>query len=142
MSENLKPAPNLIFCNVRLPLRRFPCSLCSNLSLSPSMAAVTLLALGNGAPDVFSSLSALRSGHPRTGLGAILSAGTPAPDSAPSSPLAPPHRTWRSQEVRFAGWETDLGIRRFLINDSVAVHTVAENGGLTPSRSIIPTHGV
>ncbi|OIW13561.1 hypothetical protein TanjilG_29302 [Lupinus angustifolius] len=39
------------------------------------MAAVTLLSLGNGAPDVFSSLAALRSGQPRTGLGAILSAG-------------------------------------------------------------------
>ncbi|XP_019440548.1 PREDICTED: cation/calcium exchanger 5 isoform X1 [Lupinus angustifolius] len=49
--------------------------LASHLRLSPSMAAVTLLSLGNGAPDVFSSLAALRSGQPRTGLGAILSAG-------------------------------------------------------------------
>ncbi|GMH07758.1 hypothetical protein Nepgr_009598 [Nepenthes gracilis] len=50
--------------------------LCSHLSLSPSMGAVTLLALGNGAPDVFASLAAVRGGHPRTGFGAILSAGT------------------------------------------------------------------
>ncbi|XP_042502663.1 cation/calcium exchanger 5 [Macadamia integrifolia] len=47
-----------------------------HLNLSPSMGAVTLLALGNGAPDVFASVAAVRGGHPRTGLGAILSAGT------------------------------------------------------------------
>ncbi|KAJ0976089.1 hypothetical protein J5N97_018054 [Dioscorea zingiberensis] len=50
-------------------------SLSSRLRLSPSTAAVTLLALGNGAPDAFSSSAALRSGLPRTGLAAILSAG-------------------------------------------------------------------
>lgn len=44
--------------------------------LSPSMGAVTLLALGNGAPDVFASVAAVRGGQPRTGFGAILSAGT------------------------------------------------------------------
>ncbi|KAI3980037.1 hypothetical protein MKX01_042691 [Papaver californicum] len=46
------------------------------LDRSPSMGAVTLLALGNGAPDVFASVAAVRGGHARTGLGAILSAGT------------------------------------------------------------------
>ncbi|KAM0951001.1 putative sodium/calcium exchanger membrane region [Dioscorea sansibarensis] len=50
-------------------------SISSRLRLSPSIAAVTLLALGNGAPDAFSSSAALRSGLPRTGLAAILSAG-------------------------------------------------------------------
>ncbi|GAA0139667.1 primary active transporter [Lithospermum erythrorhizon] len=48
----------------------------NQLRLSPSMGAVTLLALGNGAPDVFASVAAVRGGQPRTGFGAILSAGT------------------------------------------------------------------
>ncbi|XP_016496449.1 cation/calcium exchanger 5-like [Nicotiana tabacum] len=50
--------------------------LSSHLRLSPSMGAVTLLALGNGAPDVFASVAAVRGGQARTGFGAILSAGT------------------------------------------------------------------
>ncbi|KAL3631709.1 Cation/calcium exchanger 5 [Castilleja foliolosa] len=50
--------------------------LSTHLKLSPSMGAVTLLAFGNGAPDVFASVAAVRGGQPRTGFGAILSAGT------------------------------------------------------------------
>ncbi|XP_073028941.1 cation/calcium exchanger 5 [Primulina eburnea] len=50
--------------------------LAKHLKLSPSMGAVTLLALGNGAPDVFASVAAVRGGQARTGFGAILSAGT------------------------------------------------------------------
>ncbi|PHT41142.1 Cation/calcium exchanger 5 [Capsicum baccatum] len=50
--------------------------LSKHLKLSPSMGAVTLLALGNGAPDVFASVAAVRGGQARTGFGAILSAGT------------------------------------------------------------------
>ncbi|KAH9307093.1 hypothetical protein KI387_011497, partial [Taxus chinensis] len=46
------------------------------LRLSPSMGGVTLLALGNGAPDLFASMAALRADNARIGLGAILSAGT------------------------------------------------------------------
>ncbi|KAI8547913.1 hypothetical protein RHMOL_Rhmol07G0232100 [Rhododendron molle] len=48
----------------------------THLNLTPSIGAVTLLALGNGAPDVFASVAAVRGGSPRTGFGAILSAGT------------------------------------------------------------------
>ncbi|CAL4911643.1 unnamed protein product [Urochloa decumbens] len=51
--------------------------LAARLRLSPSMAAATLLALGNGAPDAFASAAALSgpAGMPRAGLAAILSAG-------------------------------------------------------------------
>ena len=46
------------------------------LGLTPSMGGVTLLALGNGAPDIFASLAAIGGDNSRIGFGAILSAGT------------------------------------------------------------------
>lgn len=46
------------------------------LGMTPSMGGVTLLALGNGAPDIFASLAAIGGDNSRIGLGAILSAGT------------------------------------------------------------------
>lgn len=45
------------------------------LHLSPSTGGVTLLALGNGAPDVFASIASVWGGNPRIGLSAIVSAG-------------------------------------------------------------------
>ncbi|KAL7612874.1 hypothetical protein Lser_V15G05695 [Lactuca serriola] len=46
------------------------CTFSLSLSLS---GAVTLLALGNGAPDVFPSVASVGGGNPRTGFDAILS---------------------------------------------------------------------
>lgn len=46
------------------------------LGLTPSMGGVTLLALGNGAPDIFASMAAIGGDNSRIGFGAILSAGT------------------------------------------------------------------
>lgn len=46
------------------------------LGMTPSMGGVTLLALGNGAPDIFASLAAIGGDNSRIGFGAILSAGT------------------------------------------------------------------
>lgn len=40
--------------------------------LSPDISGVTFLALGNGAPDIFSSFSALSSGALDIGLGALM----------------------------------------------------------------------
>ena len=42
------------------------------LRLAPSTAGVTLVAFGNGAPDVFASLSAFVGGNPKIGFGAIV----------------------------------------------------------------------
>ncbi|XP_068664021.1 cation/calcium exchanger 5-like [Aristolochia californica] len=71
----------LLFCfyfliqTVESHFSRIVTTLSDHFNLSPSMGAVSLLALGNGAPDVFASISAVRSGRARTGFGAILSAG-------------------------------------------------------------------
>lgn len=46
------------------------------LGLTPSVGGVTLLALGNGAPDMFASFAAIGGDNPRIGFSAILSAGT------------------------------------------------------------------
>lgn len=46
------------------------------LGLTPSVGGVTLLALGNGAPDMFASFAAIGGDNSRIGFSAILSAGT------------------------------------------------------------------
>ena len=53
-----------------------PCLRTFATKLPPCTVGVTLLAFGNGAPDVFASLAAFLGGHGRVGLGAILSAGS------------------------------------------------------------------
>lgn len=44
------------------------------MKLSPPVAGVTFLAVGNGASDVFSSIAAFSSGTPKTGVGTLLGA--------------------------------------------------------------------
>ncbi len=46
------------------------------LRLTPNLAGVTLLAFGNGAPDLFTSLSSFTTGTGAIGVGAVLGAGT------------------------------------------------------------------
>lgn len=46
------------------------------LKLSPDIAGVTLLALGNGAPDIFAALSAVTSDAGALGLSNLLGGGT------------------------------------------------------------------
>ncbi|CAM9168939.1 unnamed protein product [Chrysoparadoxa australica] len=48
--------------------------LSNKLKISPEVAGVTLLAFGNGAPDVFSAVVAASAGHPLVGMGAVLGA--------------------------------------------------------------------
>ncbi len=52
-------------------------NICERLRLSPELAGVTLLAFGNGSPDVFSSLASFTGGadSPELGLAALLGAG-------------------------------------------------------------------
>lgn len=48
-------------------------AICSKLSLSPDVAGVTFLAFGNGAPDVFSSITSFSgSGNVLIGIGSLL----------------------------------------------------------------------
>uniref|UniRef100_K3ZB94 Sodium/calcium exchanger membrane region domain-containing protein n=1 Tax=Setaria italica TaxID=4555 RepID=K3ZB94_SETIT len=58
--------------------------LAAHLRLSPSMATITLLVLGNGTPDMFASAAAPGGlgGMPRVGLAAVLSAGAFIPMGA------------------------------------------------------------
>jgi len=49
--------------------------LTDTLKLSPNLAGVTLLAFGNGAPDVFSNIAAFSSGKSTLGLSGLLGAG-------------------------------------------------------------------
>nr|XP_043632005.1 cation/calcium exchanger 5 [Erigeron canadensis] len=66
----------ILIKTAQLHFSKIVTKLSNHLNLSPSMGAVTLLALGNGAPDVFASVAAVGGGNARTGFGAILSAGT------------------------------------------------------------------
>ena len=43
-----------------------------DVGMPPRLAGVTLLALGNGAPDLSSSVAAVRSGHPHIALGSLI----------------------------------------------------------------------
>jgi Ca2+/Na+ antiporter len=43
-----------------------------DIGMPPRLAGVTLLALGNGAPDLSSSIAAVKSGHPHIALGSLI----------------------------------------------------------------------
>eukprot|EP00890_Picochlorum_soloecismus_P005714 jgi/Picsp_1/6143/NSC_03497-R1_cation calcium exchanger 4 len=43
-----------------------------DVGMPPRLAGVTLLALGNGAPDLSSSIAAVKSGHPHIALGSLI----------------------------------------------------------------------
>ena len=98
------------------------------LGLRPRVAGVTLLALGNGAPDVFSVLAAYRAGQGDLAVGAL----GPFPAAAAPSPLLCPEPTDSVPTL-------DLGLA---VGGSMFVTTVVVGAVITASGGSVKATGM
>lgn len=80
-------------------------SLSSILSMSDTLAGVTLLALGNGSPDIFSTFAAMSSGSPSLAIGELVgAAGFITTVVAGSMAAVKPFKIKKASFIRDAGF--------------------------------------